>query len=506
MLLVVLLVAMGGAFYLHVRLGMQLVHDLQALQGYTNNLQAVIASHTATLKVASRMAANTASPAAALSPLLGELRGNMVFHDVALYDAGGRRSDGGRGVLPSRARNWPGLLQARQGTVVSCASDDFNVMYMYIAMPVMTEDGAAAEVLAGALPIAMVVDAIGLPRENGSHYFYLQDQQGRVIFHTNWAGMAMPVNSADGSGQVLRRADDGAWQIYFYSAVPGTDWRLVMGQPLWAFWLGTMWRLLPELLLIALLALSVVLLWQKQRRIARQEQEKEALQLEKMMSVSQFAAGVAHEIKNPLTTVQGFLQLMAAHADRPPQTAHIALMLDELARVERLIQEFTQLARPATPPVFQKVKLNELLRDVVCLMESQALLHQAVISFTTGEVPLVRGDSGRLKQVFINLVKNALEAVTAGGKVEIVSGRDDSGAAVVRVSDNGRGMEAALLARAGTPFVTTKAQGTGLGLSVCKSILAAHGGRLTITSQVGQGTTVIVVLPAVAAAGADTTA
>ncbi|GGJ11856.1 hypothetical protein GCM10010885_21490 [Alicyclobacillus cellulosilyticus] len=215
-------------------------------------------------------------------------------------------------------------------------------------------------------------------------------------------------------------------------------------------------------------------------------------QAEKLAVVGQLAAGIAHEIRNPLTTLKGFVQLL--RVARPVKPEHLEIMDAELRRIERIVQEFLLLARPQ-PAVWQTHDLAQVLDDVIALLDTQALMRNVRICRDYSPVPQVVCDVHRLKQVFIHILQNALEASAAGGMVHVVLQPRHEGV-VVRIVDQGAGMSPERLARLGEPFYTTKEKGTGLGLMVSRRIVEAHRGHLCIASEEGRGTTVEVILPA----------
>lgn len=219
---------------------------------------------------------------------------------------------------------------------------------------------------------------------------------------------------------------------------------------------------------------------------------------EKLTTVGQLAAGVAHEIRNPLTTLKGFLQLQQEKQILVP--LHIELMLSELERINLIVSEFLILAKPQAVH-FQEKDVRDILGDVVSLLDSQAHLFGIQFSATFSEYPsTVHCEVNQLKQVFINIVKNAIEAMPDGGMISMEL-RNTLDFVFILISDQGEGIPKDMLPKLGEPFFTNKESGTGLGLMISQRIIQAHKGHLEIQSEVGQGTTVMIKLPA---AGTDT--
>lgn len=213
---------------------------------------------------------------------------------------------------------------------------------------------------------------------------------------------------------------------------------------------------------------------------------------EKLKTVGQLAAGVAHEIRNPLTTLRGFLQLQQ-QTDRL-NAKHVDLMLSELDRINLIVGEFLILAKPQAVQ-YQKLDIRYVLGDVISLLDSQAHLHDIQFELEISlACAMVYCEENQLKQVFINLLKNAIEAMPSGGTIRI-SLFSSPGTVTIKIKDQGPGIAPEILAKLGEPFITSKASGTGLGLMVSQRIIQNHQGTLEIESHSEEGTVVTVHLP-----------
>ncbi|MCD7035747.1 ATP-binding protein [Metabacillus sp. GX 13764] len=217
---------------------------------------------------------------------------------------------------------------------------------------------------------------------------------------------------------------------------------------------------------------------------------------EKLAIASELAASVAHEVRNPLTVVRGFIQLMGKEAreHNPKNKEYTDLVLSELDRAQEIITDYLNLARQQ---YFEKEKLNltELLVEAGKIMTSYANFKAVSLETHIAEDLFTEGDSSRLKQVFLNLVKNAIEAVPAAeGKVTIKAYASHEFIRI-KIMDNGVGMTTEQLARLGEPYFTMKEKGTGLGLTVTFSIIEQHQGTIRYQSELSKGTAATVSLP-----------
>ncbi|SDE30320.1 two-component system, sporulation sensor kinase E [Paenibacillus sp. UNCCL117] len=230
------------------------------------------------------------------------------------------------------------------------------------------------------------------------------------------------------------------------------------------------------------------------RDITERKKTEELLRNSEKLSVAgQLAAGVAHEIRNPLTALKGFTQFMKAGARY--KTQYLDIMISELDRIEQIINELLILAKPQAV-TFQNRPLTPILHHVLSLLESQA--NMTNIEFHAqipDELPAVHCEENQLKQVFINILKNAMEAMSSGGRIVISAVQSSPSALTIQFADDGPGIPADVLNRLGEPFFTTKESGSGLGLMISQKIITEHNGCLKIESEPGEGTVVQITLP-----------
>ncbi|ANS73619.1 PAS domain-containing sensor histidine kinase [Paenibacillus yonginensis] len=226
--------------------------------------------------------------------------------------------------------------------------------------------------------------------------------------------------------------------------------------------------------------------------------EETASQNDKLAILGKISAAIAHEIRNPLTAIRGFIQLLRPHLLQLGKDEYARIILMEIDRTNDIIHEFLNSSKPSAPEK-AVLRLSSLLRQTVLLTESEALMKDCEISLQSEqEEMLIAIDAKQMKQVFLNLIKNALDAIEEidGRKGEIhIRAKSEGSNAIISIRDNGSGMEQASLKRLADPFFTTKEKGTGLGLSESYRIIKNHGGSIQVESSIGVGTTFIISLP-----------
>ncbi len=223
---------------------------------------------------------------------------------------------------------------------------------------------------------------------------------------------------------------------------------------------------------------------------------------EKLAVLGTLTAGIAHEIRNPLTSLKARLYTLEKHVQSsPPAKKDTEIISGEICRLERIVQEALSFARPADPKL-QSVGVNLLLREVQGLMSTSVDGRGVQLVVEPGSELFVRADSGHLKQVLINLVRNAADAIKGSGVVTLrarsinaVLGGRETTAVAIEVCDTGAGIPPEVEKRLFDPFFSTKEAGTGLGLPIAARIVERHGGTLQYQTRPGQGTTFSVVLP-----------
>lgn len=226
----------------------------------------------------------------------------------------------------------------------------------------------------------------------------------------------------------------------------------------------------------------------------QQLEEDRVMQSEKLTTAGQLAAGIAHEIRNPLTSINGFVKLLRS-AERSNEL-YFEIIESELKRIELIVNELLVLSKPQSVHVSGPIDVFAIMEQIITLMKVQAALKNIEIIPHYPMAPVfVQGEVNQLKQVFINLLKNAMEAMNQGGTITLDILHNAQEVQII-VQDEGIGMTQEQIQSLGQPFVTTKDTGTGLGLMITKNIIHNHGGTMNVESIPDHGTTFTIHLPA----------
>lgn len=216
---------------------------------------------------------------------------------------------------------------------------------------------------------------------------------------------------------------------------------------------------------------------------------------DKLAAVGQLAAGVAHEIRNPLTSMKGYAEFLLEDETDEQRREFVEIILDEINRVNHIVEDFMVLAKPKAAQLQEK-NIIPLIKNVLALLEFEARKKKVQMHFEANEnIVQIECDEDRLKQVFLNFIKNGIEAMPHGGditvKVQVLNSQVQ-----ISIQDTGIGIPADKLKKIGEPFFTTKKDGNGLGLMVSYKIIESHNGTVYIESELNKGTTFNIVLPA----------
>ncbi len=238
------------------------------------------------------------------------------------------------------------------------------------------------------------------------------------------------------------------------------------------------------------IALENALLYREQR-----ERFRRMLRADKLATIGELAAGAAHEIRNPLTAIKSSLQYLEGKSRDETARKLLGTALEETGRIEEILSGLLSFSRPSEIKK-ERHDLVESLEESLDLIAFQARKQKVTIVREFAQPALhVSGDRSQLKQLFLNLFLNSLQAMPQGGELKIEVGRAEGNDLLVTVTDTGEGIAEDNLDRVFDPFFTTKKGGTGLGLSICYGIVRSHDGNIEVRSRPGRGTTVLTKLP-----------
>lgn len=226
-------------------------------------------------------------------------------------------------------------------------------------------------------------------------------------------------------------------------------------------------------------------------KVAMQEQLRKS---DTLTVIGELAAGIAHEIRNPMTALKGFIQLLEGSITKD-HSMYYQVITTELQRIDSIINEFLILAKPQAIR-FQEKDINQIMKETVDLLTAQAVLYN--VQFVTEyneQLPAIYCEPNQLKKVFINLIKNAIEVMPGGGKITISVKKAVNKRIIITIEDEGSGIPEEMIKRLGEPFYTTKDRGTGLGLMVSYRIIDEHKGTIKVKSEEGKGTIFQITLP-----------
>jgi signal transduction histidine kinase len=227
--------------------------------------------------------------------------------------------------------------------------------------------------------------------------------------------------------------------------------------------------------------------------------EQTAFQNDKLAMLGKIAAAIAHEIRNPLTSIRGFIQLLNPYLKEIGKQDYGRIILSEIDRANDIIYEFLNSSKPSAP-MKQNVLVAHLLKEMIMLSESEAHMKGCELNCEIFDPELaIAIDVKQIKQVLLNIIKNAMDAIHEvgdgrRGRIDVAARREGK-LALISIRDNGKGMDRTTLSRLFDPFFTTKEAGTGLGLSVSYRIICNHGGTIHVDSQMNEGTEFMIYLP-----------
>jgi len=234
---------------------------------------------------------------------------------------------------------------------------------------------------------------------------------------------------------------------------------------------------------------------ERKQRAKLKEAQEELIQANKFKVLGELASGMAHEIRNPLGSIQGSLEILKEdYKEGDKKAEFLNILFKEIKRLNRVVTDFLSYARP-TQPALVDCDLNQLISESISIIKPEADKKQIRLNLhSVSKLPQIQADSSQLKQALLNLLLNSLQAIEKSGEISITS-ETSNGWISVEIKDTGPGISPENLSRVFTPFFTTKKEGVGLGLGIVERIVQNHKGKITVESRPEQGTVFTIKLP-----------
>ena len=233
----------------------------------------------------------------------------------------------------------------------------------------------------------------------------------------------------------------------------------------------------------------------KKQMAELKETQEELVQAAKLAAIGELASNIAHEINNPLTSILGYSELIKEETDINNIMRDIEVIEKESLRARDIVHQLLEFSRKR-PLEIKEIQINDIMSEVLALAAVPLKDSNIKISKLYGDIPLIEGDANQLKQVFLNIINNAIFAMQGGGSLGVTTAMTDKDSVHIEIRDTGKGIPKEILQRIFEPFFTTKQEkGTGLGLSVSYKIIQSHNGRIDVESEEDRGTKFTIVLP-----------
>lgn len=233
----------------------------------------------------------------------------------------------------------------------------------------------------------------------------------------------------------------------------------------------------------------------KKQMAELKETQEQLVQAAKLAAIGELASNIAHEINNPLTSILGYAELIKEEIDINNIMRDIEVIEKESLRARDIVHQLLEFSRKR-PLEIKEIQINDIMSEVLALAAVPLKDSDIKLSKFYGDMPLIEGDANQLKQVFLNIINNAIFAMQGGGSLGVTTAMTDNDSVYIEIHDTGKGIPKEILQRIFEPFFTTKQEkGTGLGLSVSYKIIQSHNGRIDVESEEGRGTKFTIVLP-----------
>lgn len=342
-----------------------------------------------------------------------------------------------------------------------------------ICVPVLDENEQVTNVLVAAIQIDYLRNIMNVL--NPELHFKMLNQNGDVVFTSG------PQPASEDGRTVSTYLDENSWKLeVFPQRTTASEVLSVMLFPLSSAFI----------LLNILFTLVQYIILRRKTQQERQQNEAQKLEL-----IGTLAASTAHEIRNPLTGISGFIQLLQKKYHSEEDQLYFSVIEEEIKRINQIVSEFLVLGKP-TAEKWQNNSVKEIVSEIMPIVFSEANLYNVEVDLQINTIcdVGVYCTKDHIKQVVLNVAKNSLEAMPNGGHLKIMIEAEKE-QVIIKVKDTGEGIPEEMLKHIFLPFITSKEKGTGLGLVVCKRIISMYGGTIDIQSDVNKGTTVLIKLP-----------
>lgn len=318
--------------------------------------------------------------------------------------------------------------------------------------------------------------AIGLVGYDGIVRAWQSNQQSSIGQDLSNSQLMKELAQKDSGQYSATSPVDGVKRVYSYQSLP--DYHLAITVGLSESEVLADFNQRRKVYCIAAFLLSLFIVGFCFMLIKMKWLKQEFVRLERLNLIGEMAAGIGHEIRNPMTTVRGFLQLLGSKPKYSNDKEYFDLMIEELDRANSIITEYLTLSKDrVVESTF--INLNEIITRLLPLIKAEAIMQDKDVKISTEKIPELLLDEKQIRQLILNLVRNGLEAMSPGGKLIIRTFIDNS-EIVMAIQDEGKGIEPHLIDKIGTPFFTTKDSGTGLGLAVCYSVASRHNASIKL--------------------------
>lgn len=373
--------------------------------------------------------------------------------------------------------------------------DSFNNYFLILPID---QDINNSNILVGEINLDFLENQINKFLTDSKQIYSIVNKNGEAIIENGFNSSSIVTNNLFGKTKyIIEDRIQGAWYRCLGKEQKDFSWYLICSEEisLTHFFLDFSSRMIFIFVFLILAIFAIEFLTYKKLLIDLEVERKEIfVRQEKIKVVSQLAATVAHEVRNPLTSIKGFMQLAKRKGSTVFNSEVIDVIEKDLERIELVITEFLQLSRPHVEKK-ETINLQNVIREILVLIEPFAILHNVLIYERLETVTDIQGDKNLLKQAFINLLKNAIEAKNKREGFVEVNLTQQENKLIVSIKDNGKGMPQEILDNLGTPFYTTKPEGTGLGLTVVYSAVEKHEGSINIQSWQEKGTEFTITIP-----------